>query len=442
MRPVIEFLREGEALLQAHKWQEAAKIFDAVLSKQPKIAEAANGLGIAHHHLGNIGSAIAAFSHATLVAQEHPDVWANFGATLRFAGHIEWGRAAYERALKVAPNHAGALNGMCGSYVNEGNPAEGVRWGERAVAAPDAPLPAHLNLALCLMELGRWDEAWPHWRRRVVPGCVERHYPGDRWRGEDVDWLIVHGEQGLGDEVMFLGCLPELMDRAHRGVVIEVNPRLVPLVRQSFPQATVIGRAEDYRHPGDGVIAHVALGDLPELCAGGIPPKRSGYLRAPGGLLSTDAVLLAMRGGTMQTHDYLRNPPVDAWRPVVEAIRAMGLRPVSIQYGPEGPGMAAALGIEHDADAAGDLTRQAEAIAAAVALVSVQQTALHLGGAVGAHVLGIVSNKPAWRYGITGDMPWYETVDLYRQAADENDWAPVMGRVVDAVARLRVECAA
>ena len=54
----------------------------------------------------------------------------------------------------------------------------------------------------------------------------------------------------------------------------------------------------------------------------------------------------------------------------------------------------------------------------------------------------IVSNKPAWRYGITGEMPWYETVDLYRQGADETDWAPVMGRVAEAVARLRVGVAA
>jgi hypothetical protein len=35
-------------------------------------------------------------------------------------------------------------------------------------------------------------------------------------------------------------------------------------------------------------------------------------------------------------------------------------------------------------------------------------------------------------------------VDLYRQAADESDWAPVMGRVVDALRYVwkREECAA
>lgn len=441
MRLLQDALLEGENLLAENKFREAAVLFDAILAKQPKVVEAANGLGIALHHSGQVGAAIGAFSHATMLAPQSPIVWANFGGTLRAAGHVEWGRAAYEQSLRFAPENAQALNGMAGSYVNDGNPAEGVRWGQRAVAVAPDMITGHLNLALCLMELGRWDEAWPHWKRRVIPGCVERRYPGDRWRGEDVDWLIVHGEQGLGDEVMFLGCLPQLMERAHRGVIIEVNPRLVPLVRQSFPAATVIGKADEFRHPGDGVIAHAALGDLPELCEGGIPPKVSGYL-TPARFDYDDVVYFATHGGTMQTHDYLRNPPVEAWRPVVEAVRRIGLRPVSLQYGADGAKVAEALGIDFDADAASDITTQAEKIAGCRALVSVQQTALHLGGAVGATVLGVVSNKPAWRYGITGDMPWYQTVDLYRQAADERDWAPVMGRVAKALVGLRVGVAA
>jgi Flp pilus assembly protein TadD len=429
MRPLETLMQDADTLLQDGRFQEALPLYDEVLRRSPKAWEAANGLAICLHHTGHVGAALGVYSHALNVVPEHSVVWTNFGGTLRFAGHVEWARAAYQRALAADRNLAIALNGMAGSFVNEGDPGPGVEWGRRAVVHDDCPT-NHVNLALCLMELGRWDEAWPHYARRKIE---KRPYPGDRWRGEEVDWLIVHGEQGLGDEVMFLGCLPQLMDRAHQGVIIEVNPRLVPLVRQSFPQATVIGKPEEFVHPGDGVIAVAALGDLPELCEGGIPPKVSGYFDIFPLPRFSDAVLLAFRGGTMQTHDYLRNPPVEAWRPVVEAVRAAGLRPVSIQYGPDGPEIAKTLGIEHDAVAAGDLTRQAAAIHTAAALISVQQTALHLGGAVGAPVLGVISSKPAWRYGIAGEMPWYETVKLYRQEAAEKDWAPIMGRVADAM---------
>lgn len=437
MRALDDVMQEANANLHAGRFREAIPLYDEVIRRNPKVWEAANGLGICLHHAGQVGTAMAAFSHALNLAPKHPAIWSNYGGTLRFAGHVDWARAAYREALAVDRNFSIALNGMAGSFVNEGDPGPGVEWGRRAVAA-DGSTTNHVNLALCLMELGRWDEAWPHYRKRAI---AERPYPGERWRGEDVDWLIVHGEQGLGDEVMFLGCLPELMGRARRGVVLEVNPRLVPLVRASFPGVTVIGRPEEFVHPGEGSIAVAALGDLAELCDGGIPPKVSAYL-SPLAWYHEDTVLLAMKGGTLGTHDYLRNPALDDWRPVVAAIKAAGLRPVSIQYTADGPEMAEALGIEHDATAAGDLTAQAEAIASCRALVSVQQTALHLGGALGAHVLGVVSNKPAWRYGISGDMPWYQTVDLWRQAPGEKDWAPVMGRVAAAVARLRVGVAA
>lgn len=429
MRPLADVMADADGYLQAGRHREAIPLYDEVLRRNPKVWEAANGLAICHHHAGSVGTALGVFSHALNLVPKHPVVWTNFGGTLRFAGHVEWARAAYQQALAEDRSYSIALNGMAGSFVNEGDPGPGVEWGRRAVAA-DSSHTNHVNLALCLMELGRWSEAWPHYARR---NFQHRGYPGDRWRGEEVDYLVVHGEQGLGDEVMFLGCLPQLMDRAHRGVVIEVNPRLVPLVKASFPQATVIGRPEEYREPGEGVHAWCPLGDLPSFMPGGVPPKVSGYLTPEPLQGYGDTVLLALRGGTLQTHDYLRNPPVEAWRPVVEAIRRGGLRPVSIQYGPDGPALAAALGIDHDAAAAGNLMRQASAIRSAAALISVQQTALHIGGAVGARVLGVVSNKPAWRYGITGEMPWYQTVDLYRQAPDEKDWAPVMDRVAKAV---------
>lgn len=435
-------LERANALLSERKFQEAAAAFDAVLRANPKNAAAFSGAAICYSQMGQDGVAIGLFNAALMLLPDSAALWANVGQTLRRCGHVEWARSAYGRSLQCEPDNVMGLRGMAGSYVNDGNPAEGVKWGERAAAVdPSDPRNTH-DLALCLMELGRWDEAWPHWRRRVLDGHSTRSYPGDYWRGEDVDWLIVHGEQGLGDEVMFLGCLPQLLDRAHRGVILEVNPRLVPLVRASFPQCTVIGSEAEFRHPGAGVIAHIRLGDLPELCEGGVPPKVSGYLTAglrPG---YADAVLLAMKGGTASTHDYLRNPPVETWRPVVEAIRGVGLRPVSIQYTADGPAMAEALDIEHGTAAASDLMVQAAAIRSAVALVSVQQTALHLGGAVGARVFGVISAKPAWRYGLCGAMPWYETVHLHRQMPDDDGWAGVMARVAESVARLRERVAA
>jgi hypothetical protein len=61
----------------------------------------------------------------------------------------------------------------------------------------------------------------------------------------DVGWkpvkkLAIHGEQGLGDEILFLTCLAQLKDRAEE-IEIEVAPRLVKLIQHSFPGSRFTG---------------------------------------------------------------------------------------------------------------------------------------------------------------------------------------------------------
>lgn len=441
MRSIEEALKAAAAALEKQDHARAVELSDQILRHQPRNADAACIAGIGLSQMGKIGLSIGMFNYVLTMMPNDPMMWANMGMTLRRGGHTGWARDAYRKALYLDAKCPMALTGMAGSYVNDGDPAPGVEWGKRAVEVqPDMVMNSH-NLALCLMELGRWEEAWPHWRKRVLPRHEARKYPGERWDGSPVDNLVVHGEQGLGDEIMFLGCLVQLMARAKR-LTIECAPRLVPLVHRSFTGATVIGSQADYVAPAGGTHAWVPMGDLAELCHNRKPPKISAYLEAPG-TGRTDDVLIAMRGGTLETHEYLRNPPAEAWAPVIGAIRARGWRPVSIQYGKDGQALAAELGILHDTEAAGNLTAQADRIFNSRGLVSVQQTALHLGGGLGAAVWGVVSNKPAWRYGMDGPMPWYQTVDLYRQAKDEKDWGPVMARVAASIAAFqRIEVAA
>lgn len=67
-------------------------------------------------------------------------------------------------------------------------------------------------------------------------------------------------------------------------------------------------------------------------------------------------------------------------------------------------------------------------------VICVQQTALHLAGAVGTPAWVLLPRLAEWRYGITGStMPWYPSVELFRQPAT-GLWQPVIAEVA---ARLR-----
>lgn len=63
------------------------------------------------------------------------------------------------------------------------------------------------------------------------------------------------------------------------------------------------------------------------------------------------------------------------------------------------------------------------------AVVSVQTALVHLCGALGVPCSAMIPFAPEWRYGAQGgSMPWYRSVNLFRQPA-RGDWAPVIEAV-------------
>lgn len=429
-----EAAKAGGEAIQRGDHRQALDIFNAIAQAQPDDPTALIGCGIAMCEMQFHGVGVALFSYAATLVPDSKEIWCNLGAALRASGHTDMGRDALKKALTLAGEDGIILGNLAGTYINGGNPYPGIDYGQRAVAVqPDNPS-NHNNTALCLMEAGRWTDAWPHWENRIMmPGHRRREYPGKRWRGERVQSLVVHGEQGLGDEIMFLAYVDHVRRLVSRRLVLEVAPRLVGMARRAFPYAEVIGKPEEFT--GE-VEAHIGMGDLPALFNEGVPIKKAGYMRPSPGLHSKwldrfkgrKVALLAHKGGTQRTHEMVRNPPREAWEPVLAA----GYEVLSIQYGKNAKEQAEEIGVEWLQEAGEDIDEQQAAIAAADLLVSVPQTALHIGGSLGKRVLCPLTDKPAWRYGLTGPMPWYQTVELFRKQPGE-DWAPVMAKVAEAM---------
>ena len=65
-------------------------------------------------------------------------------------------------------------------------------------------------------------------------------YP--RWDGKHCK-LLVLGEQGIGDEILFISCARELAQQAE--VHWEVDSRMIPILQRSIPEVTWISRWKD-----------------------------------------------------------------------------------------------------------------------------------------------------------------------------------------------------
>lgn len=116
----------------------------------------------------------------------------------------------------------------------------------------------------CAIRLFRGDFTdWTGWEFRndwAISSYVEDANP-PRWRMEKIRSLAVLGEQGIGDEILFGSCIPDVMKLGIR-VVVECEDRLAGIFERSFGcetrprQKLTAERIED---------AYIPIGDLPRL---------------------------------------------------------------------------------------------------------------------------------------------------------------------------------
>lgn len=84
--------------------------------------------------------------------------------------------------------------------------------------------------------------------------------PIPKWDGLPCDHLVILGEQGIGDEILFMSALPDLMVRVGvKCLEFQTYPRLRSIIERSFKIKTTDRRMLSHVTEGKGLIA---LGDL------------------------------------------------------------------------------------------------------------------------------------------------------------------------------------
>lgn len=414
--------RLGAERLDAQDLEGAVAAFRSAVEARPDFAEACGNLAYALVLQEDCpDEALAWARRATQFAPQRPDPYCNLAMVLQHLNRSEESLEAAETALRLAPGHAQA------------------RYGR----------------ALALLALGRFAEGWPahEARREILRSFRLPRYPYPEWRGEDLAGrtLLVYAEQGLGDEIMFASCLPEVISRAGH-CLIECSPRLQPIFARSFPAATVTGAeqtARDLAWP-----QRLALRVDCQTPAGTLPlylrrewsefPRHQGYLVADPGrrrrwrsrldaLGSGLKVGISWRGGPRAAGRSARSIPLADWAPLLAAAGAAA-HFVSLQYTDCADEVAAVNGrlgvrIHHWQEAIDSYDDTAALVAELDLVIAVRTAVIHLAGALGRRAWVLVPAGPGWRYLAAGEaLPWYPSVRMFRQARFW-EWAPVIERV-------------
>lgn len=291
-----------------------------------------------------------------------------------------------------------------------------------------------------------WDDyAW----RTLGATSTMRMLAFPQWRGEPLEGkrILVLAEQGLGDQVMFASCLPDLLALRPDKVVVEAVKRVAPTLARSFPECEVVATNQDSGL--DWVRAHldmdyfVPMGELPQQFRRSVAqfPLHHGYLKAnPDRVAHWREVLRATgpgpkigvswRGGTEQTRTVVRSIEPEQLAQLARGIPAQW---VCLQYGAVGEDLARAAGeglaMHYWKPAIGDLDEFAALICALDLVITVCNTTVHYAGALGQPVWVMAPKVPEWRYGLySANLPWYPSSHIYRQDV-AGDWNTLLARV-------------
>ena len=443
------------ALAARHKSQgrhaQAAEHYLRIIELSPDDSAAHTNLCLALHETAAYDRARQHGERAIAIDPKLPEAHHNLALVLREIGEPAGAIRHFQRALELKPR-AEMAAGLAHAYRDLGRLNEAIASYDRALRLKPDLGDALINRAYAYLLKEDYGAGWAEYEGRfAATGTPVRDFGLPQWDGEPLrgKTVLVHAEQGLGDEIMFASCLPDLIAQAAR-VIIECSDRLEPLFRRSFPQAMVRGGKKD--DPTDWIVQYapvhwqLPIGNLPRWFRPDRTafPRRGAYLQADSrdidkwrtrlGVKNKCVIGLSWRGGTAKTRSHMRSIPLQLLIPLLKKDAVF----ISLQHEVESGELDAAGGrIRMFPDATRNIDHLAALIAALDLVVSVDNTNVHLAGALDCPVWVLLPASPEWRYGLSGEtMPWYPSARLFRQGSDRR-WGPVLERLAGAFDELR-----
>jgi tetratricopeptide (TPR) repeat protein len=481
----------GHVLMAAGRHEEAAGSYRRAIESDPRDAEALNGLSAVLIGQNELEQAFRRLQQAIEINPGDSSVHNNLGVVLAKQERFEQAAASYRRAVRLRPEYASAHKNLAAALSALGEARQAADCYRRAIELNERDAEAHTGLAGALVDLGLADAAlvsyataieidpryvkphadralvllkrgdfaagWSEYEWRLKSGCRAPKSQLPVWDGSPLAGrrILVYAEQGVGDEVMFASCLTEVVDSAAR-CIVECDRRLAPLFARSFPSAIVIGRSDEIDAQSvpelDGGDVRVAMGSLPRY----LRPTPASFPNAPSYLVPDPnlqqkwrgrladlgdglRVGISWRGGKTPSIRRARSTELAQWK---EILAVPGVRFVDLQYGDSTDELAAVrseLGVEvldfDDSDPLKDLDDFAAQISALDLVISVDNSTVHVAGAVGVDAWVLLPPYSNWRW-IEGreDSPWYPSLRLFSRAEDER-WGSVFQRVAEALRR-------
>ena len=241
-------------LQQLGRFDEAEASVRQAIALSPENGKAHNKLGTILHAHGKLGEAEASLSQAIVLEPDYAEAHSNLGATLQEMGRLEEAEESYRQAIALKPDFVYAHLNLCMTLKKLGRLEEAEASCEQALVLKPDDAEVKIQKAVLLLNRQEFQLGWSLYSSsrdrklefrefEVTPGSFAER--AERWKGTSLRGksIQVHAAQGVGDEILFSSCIPDLIHEFPSKIYLECDPRLEPLFARSFPEVMTYGRA-------------------------------------------------------------------------------------------------------------------------------------------------------------------------------------------------------
>ncbi|MBS4096866.1 MAG: tetratricopeptide repeat protein [Sulfuricella sp.] len=417
-----------------------------------------NNYGLILLELGEREAAEVQFKRVLALEPRMIEPYINFAKLCSFnddfQGAIRW----FDKALAISPGHGEVHSHMAMFLRDAGRPDLALPHHLSALAQSPDDLELRYYLSVTQFALGDLQAAYQHWEARWVrrEGGEKSHLAIPEWAGTPATGrsLLIYREQGIGDEILFATCLPDILDRFER-IIYVCHSKLRSLFARSFPKiefrsgSTALSEADiadmEWQIPIGSLLPIVrpSLASFPENTQLLVPDLakvelfRQRLQPERGKLI----IGIAWRSGVLTLDRRAQYPYLDFWQPLFDV---PGITWVNLQYGDVRDELKKAeeqFGISiinfADVDHFSDLDTSAALMKACDLVIGTSTSSSMISAAVGVPTIRMDAGPDRYALG-TGSYPWLPSLTRIPRQFGET-WAGPIGRAAAIIKTLMAE---
>ena len=471
----ILFAVGGDCYVSLKQYDLAISCYEEALKLSPKnikiYCKKIEVLGLC----GKINDSLELCCEAIKIAPDNSDLYLFQGNLFQELGHPDVAIESYNKVLKLKPDSADAYCNKANSLENLGRFDEAIICAKKAIQIlPNFSL-AFFNLGISAMQLrlfdlsieslnkaielqpnlakyehakatllllfGDFKNGWSLYESRwkldkLFSPKLETNLPV--WVGDKNSKLLVWGEQGVGDQIMYSALIPDLSEICS-DISVQVDPRLVSLLNRSMGEKCTF--YSDNKPLPVKYDQHISMGSLCKHLRAdekNFESSRYGFLKDDKALtadIKKDLSALVPKNSKLCGISWRSGNLKFGKRKTIKlknfinSLALKGYTFVNLQYGntkDEIKEVKDELNIHvvsyDKVDNFNNLDGLTSLIQCCDIVISVDNITCQLAGALGKETHMLLAYGSNWMWMVErSDSPWYDSIKIYRQGAD-NDW--------------------